>query len=285
MKGIILIDKPEGWTSHDVCAKLRGALREKRIGHAGTLDPMATGLLTVFVGRATRAVQFAENDIKKYTAGLKLGIKTDTLDTTGSVLDRKPASFSLDEVRKTLEGFKGELLQTPPMYSAIKIQGKKLYEIARRGEEIERAPRKITIYELEAKGDGDEFTLNVTCSKGTYIRSLCDDIGAALGSFGCMSSLRRTAAGIFDISSAHSLEEVLAEENREKFLLPVDSLFSDRESVIIDEKTEERVRNGNSFPTGLSDGEYRIYSKSSEFLCLARAQGGEMKTVKSFFEV
>ena len=194
--GIIIIDKPAGWTSMDVCAKLRGILREKRIGHAGTLDPMATGVLPVFVGHATKAVQFAENGRKEYRAVLKLGTVTDTQDTTGTVLETHPVTVGADEVRAALEHFTGELLQLPPMYSALKVNGQKLYDLARQGKTVERKPRAITVYELELleQSAPDEFALRVVCSKGTYIRTLCHDLGQALGCGGCMAALRRTMA-------------------------------------------------------------------------------------------
>ena len=208
--GILIIDKPTGWTSMDVCAKLRGILREKRIGHAGTLDPMATGVLPVFVGRATKAVQFAENGRKEYRAVLKLGTVTDTQDTTGAVLEAHPVTVGADEVRAALEHFTGELLQLPPMYSALKVNGQKLYDLARQGKTVERKPRAITVYELELleQSAPDEFALRVVCSKGTYIRTLCHDLGQALGCGGCMAALRRTMAAGFRIEEAVTLEDV-----------------------------------------------------------------------------
>ena len=211
--GIIIIDKPTGWTSMDVCAKLRGILREKRIGHAGTLDPMATGVLPVFVGRATKAVQFAENGRKEYRAVLKLGTVTDTQDTTGAVLEAHPVTVGADEVRAALEHFTGELLQLPPMYSALKVNGQKLYDLARQGKTVERKPRAITVYELELleQSAPDEFALRVVCSKGTYIRTLCQDLGQALGCGGCMAALRRTMAAGFRIEEAVTLERAQEE--------------------------------------------------------------------------
>lgn len=190
--GIIIIDKPSGWTSMDVCAKLRGILHTKKVGHAGTLDPMATGVLPVFVGQATRAVSFAESGQKEYVAGLKLGLVTNTQDTSGETLGTHPASVTRTELESVLPRFTGEIEQIPPMYSAIKIGGKKLYELARRGEEVERKPRPVTIYELEVveQTAPDAFTLRIRCSKGTYVRTLCHDIGRALGCGGCMSALR-----------------------------------------------------------------------------------------------
>ena len=194
--GIIIIDKPQDWTSMDVCAKLRGVLGERRIGHAGTLDPMATGVLPVFVGRATRAVEFAERGDKEYVAGLKLGRVTDTQDTSGNTLEEHPVEVTAEQVKAVLPQFTGDILQVPPMYSAIKINGKKLYELARKGREVERSARPVTIHSLTLEGQTapDEFTIRVKCSKGTYVRTLCHDLGAALGCGGCMSSLRRTMA-------------------------------------------------------------------------------------------
>ena len=212
MNGIIIIDKPEGWTSHDVVAKLRGALKTKRIGHGGTLDPMATGVLPIFIGRGTRAVQFIENADKEYTAGLRLGIVTDTQDITGTVLESSEASITPFDLAAVLPSFIGAQKQIPPMYSAIKIGGKKLYELARRGEEIQRPARDITISDiqlLDGMDDHGGFLINVSCSKGTYVRTLCHDIGAALGCGATLSSLRRTRAGIFTIEMSHRLDDVI----------------------------------------------------------------------------
>lgn len=291
MNGILLIDKSAGWTSSDVVVKLKGVLHQRRIGHAGTLDPMATGLLTVFVGRATRAVEFAEAHDKRYTAHLRLGTVTDTQDITGTVLAQNEANVTADELRAVLARFLGEQEQTPPMYSAIKVNGKKLYEIARAGGTAERKPRRIRIDALSLIGeDAGDWVLDVRCSKGTYIRALCDDIGAALGCGGCMSALRRTAAGEFTVDAAHTLDEVIAAANAgnaEKLLIPVDTLFAAHPAWRADAAAERRIRCGNEVKAaGLADGEYRVYSdETGEFLMLGRVQNGIMKTVKSFFEV
>lgn len=290
MNGILLIDKPAGWTSSDVVVKLKGVLHERRIGHAGTLDPMATGLLTVFVGRSTRAVEFAEADSKRYVASLRLGTVTDTLDITGTVLVQNPVSVTREELENVLTRFLGEQEQLPPMYSAIKVKGKKLYEIARAGGTVERKPRHITISELAIAGeDNGDYVLDVACSKGTYIRSLCADIGTALGCGGCMSALRRTQAGIFDLSTSHTLDEVISAANAgnaQQLLLPVDSLFAAHPVWTADEYAERRIRCGNAIPAReLAEGEYRVYSQSGEFLMLGRCKDGMMITVKSFFEV
>lgn len=283
--GILIIDKPTGWTSMDVCAKLRGILREKRIGHAGTLDPMATGVLPVFVGRATKAVQFAENGRKEYHAVLKLGTVTDTQDTTGTVLETHPVTVGADEVRAALEHFTGELLQLPPMYSALKVNGQKLYDLARQGKTVERKPRAITVYELELleQSAPDEFTLRVVCSKGTYIRTLCHDLGEYLGCGGCMAALRRTRSGSFSVENARRIGE-LTRADRDT-LLPADTLFSAAASLTLTAAQEKRCRCGNPFRTDAPDGETRFYSENGEFLAIGRVANGEAVTVKSFFEV
>lgn len=283
--GILIIDKPTGWTSMDVCAKLRGILREKRIGHAGTLDPMATGVLPVFVGRATKAVQFAENGRKEYHAVLKLGTVTDTQDTTGTVLETHPVTVGADEVRAVLEHFTGELLQLPPMYSALKVNGQKLYDLARQGKTVERKPRAITVYELELleQSAPDEFALRVVCSKGTYIRTLCHDLGEYLGCGGCMAALRRTRSGSFSVENARRIGE-LTRADRDT-LLPADTLFSAAASLTLTAAQEKRCRCGNPFRTDAPDGETRFYSENGEFLAIGRVANGEAVTVKSFFEV
>ena len=289
MNGIILVDKPCGWTSHDVVGKLRGILRERRIGHSGTLDPMATGLLVVFAGRATRAVEFAEADSKEYIAGLRLGVSTDTQDTTGNVLNTCEALPSKDELIAAANGFLGEISQIPPMYSAIKINGKKLYELARRGEIVERSPRKVTISKLELVGeDKCDYILDIHCSKGTYIRTLCSDIGDKLGCGGCMSSLRRVKAGVFSITQAHTMEQIQAAADLgglDGIIIPVDTLFTDKPNLTVNEFEGKKLRNGNTIKTESADGTYRVYSESGEFLLLAEVKDNLLKTIKSFFEV
>ena len=288
MNGILLIDKPSGWTSSDVVAKLRGVLHEKRVGHAGTLDPMATGLLVVFVGRATRAAEFAESQEKRYRAGLRLGLETDTQDITGHPIGGEKRDVSVEELENVLASFRGEIEQIPPMYSAIKVKGQKLYEIARRGGEVERRPRRITIHELKVAGrDGEDFLLDVRCSKGTYVRTLCHDIGRTLGCGGCMSSLRRTRAGAFRLEDAHTLDEVQKAADAgqpESLLLPVDTLF-DEEKATITGKAEAILRVGGQPGIKLPEGRYRIYSDKGEFLALCKAEQGKLLTIKSFFEV
>lgn len=290
--GIIIIDKPAGWTSMDVCAKLRGIFHEKRVGHAGTLDPMATGVLPVFVGRATRAVEFADQAGKEYVAGLRLGLVTDTQDTSGRILEEQKCEVSQDRLESALEPFRGDILQVPPMYSAVKINGKKLYELARKGKEVERKARPVTIYALERIADGGEETpdipLRIKCSKGTYVRTLCHDIGQALGCGGCMSALRRTEAAGFTLADAVSLEEVQAAAGRgeaEGLLLPVDTYFQQWPALTVGEREEKAARNGATFHWKGTEGTYRVYAPGGAFLLLGQLEQGKLKTIKSFFEV
>ncbi|MDE6108071.1 MAG: tRNA pseudouridine(55) synthase TruB [Oscillospiraceae bacterium] len=286
--GIIIIDKPQDWTSMDVCAKLRGVFHEKRIGHAGTLDPMATGVLPVFVGRATRAVSLAPDDGKEYIAALKLGVVTNTQDIWGEVLEEKPIPTDAQEgLEALLPQFTGEIEQVPPMYSAVKINGKKLYELARKGVEVERKARTVTIHSLTlspAHTPGT-FFLRVRCSKGTYIRTLCHDMGQALGCGGCMASLRRTMACGFTLNDSHTMEEVLNHPDPTSLLLSVDSLFADRPALTLTEKQAQRLFHGGTFSTSTQPGEYRVYSPVGEFLALCRVADGTLSTIKSFFEV
>ncbi len=285
--GIMLLDKPADWTSHDVVAKLRGILKERRIGHAGTLDPMATGLLTVFVGRATRAVEFATEGQKEYIAGLRLGVVTNTQDITGTVLSQRDVALGCADLEQVLPTFRGELMQVPPMFSAIKKQGKKLYELARAGQEVERAPRQVTIDALTIleQRSPSEFVLRVRCSKGTYVRTLCHDIGAALGVGGCLSSLRRTEAAGFRVEQAHTLPELMENDNPRQFLLPVDAYFSDLPTLTVGEAEERCIRNGMEFGHSAQNGLYRVYNHKQDFLMLGRVSEQTLKTVKSFFEV
>ena len=286
MDGIIIIDKPAGWTSQDVTAKLRGVFQTRRIGHGGTLDPMATGVLPVFVGRATRGVEFFEHAETAYEAVLRLGITTDTEDITGTTLEERPVAVTKEEILAVLEQFKGEIQQIPPMYSAIKINGQKLCNLARKGKEVERPARTITIHSLDFLGfDGADVRLRVHCSKGTYIRTLCKDIGAALGCGGCMAALRRVSAGSYTIEDAVPLGDLVASDDPALYLQGVDTLFGQYPAVTLTEKQALRCRNGNSFSIELADGTYRAYDQTGEFLMLAKVEDGVMSTIKSFFAV
>lgn len=285
--GIIIIDKPAGWTSMDVCGKLRGILKTKKVGHAGTLDPMATGVLPVFVGSATRAVSYAEAGDKEYIAGLRLGLATNTQDTSGEVLEQHPAeSITRGQLEAVLARFTGEIQQVPPMYSAIKIGGQKLYELARKGQEIERPARTVTIHGLELlepEEPGGDWRLRVRCSKGTYVRTLCHDIGRALGCGGCMSSLRRTMAAGFTLAECRTIEEV--QQQGESLLATTDSLFRQYPAYRIpSEQADRRCRCGNPLAAeGLQPGLYRVYGTDGTFLCLSRWENGVLTSEKNFF--
>lgn len=286
MNGIVIVDKPQGWTSQDVTARLRRVYATRRIGHGGTLDPMATGVLPVFVGRATRGVEFFEHAEKTYDTLLLLGRTTDTQDVTGTVLAEKAVRLSPADIEEVLPRFRGDILQVPPMYSALKVNGKKLYELARKGQEVERQPRPITVFELtNLSFDGARLSLRVKCSKGTYIRTLCQDIGEALGCGGCMEALRRVRAGEYGIEDAVPLEKLLESEAPEQYLRSLDTMFAHCPAVTLTPNQEKRCRNGNPFSSPLPQGTYRAYSQSGEFLMLAKVEDGVMTTIKSFFEV
>ena len=288
--GILVIDKSARWTSQDVAAKLRGVFHERRVGHGGTLDPMATGVLPIFIGRATRAAEFLESAEKEYVAGLRLGVVTDTQDTSGNILETHPVAVTREEVQAALRQFLGPIEQIPPMYSAIKINGQKLYELARRGQEVERKPRSITIHELELlEGADADYLLRVRCSKGTYVRTLCHDLGRALGCGGCMSSLRRTRAGSFTLSQAVTMQQVLnfaAEQAPQALLMPVDAVFSMHPPLIVTMGQAAKLKNGAQIKDWqFRPGTYRVYAEDGEFLLLGRVENGGLTTIKSFFEV
>lgn len=248
---------------------------------------MATGVLPIFVGRATRAVEFFESAEKEYIAGLRLGMVTDTQDTTGTVLAQAPVTVTREEVAAALSAFLGAQQQLPPMYSAVKIGGQKLYELARKGREVARKPRDIVLHQLELlDGAGEHYTFRVRCSKGTYVRTLCHDLGQKLGCGGCMESLRRTAAGCYTLDQAVPLAEVVAHPDPASLLLPIDSLFAHLPWVKLQERQMKLLLNGAQVPaSGLSNGEYRVYDPAGGFAALCRAEGGRLKTIKSFFEV
>ena len=286
MNGIVIVDKPQDWTSQDVTARLRRVFNTRRIGHGGTLDPMATGVLPVFVGRATRGVEFFEHAEKIYEATIRLGLTTDTEDVTGAVLTEQAVHISEVEFLNILPRFRGKIQQIPPMYSALKVNGQKLCDLARKGKEVQRQPREIEIFELEClEFSGDTARLRVHCSKGTYIRTLCKDIGEALGCGGCMAALRRVTAGEYTIEDAVPLQELLDTENPGQYLRTVDTMFRNYAAVTLTANQEKRCRNGNSFSIALADGTYRAYGQNGEFLMLAAVHCGVMSTVKSFFEV
>ena len=286
MNGIVIVDKPQEWTSQDVTARLRRVFNTRRIGHGGTLDPMATGVLPVFVGRATRGVEFFEHAEKAYETVLRLGLTTDTEDVFGNTLEEKPVSVTEGESLELLSQFRGKIQQVPPMYSALKVNGQKLCDLARKGKEVERQPREIEIFELTClEFTGNTARLRVRCSKGTYIRTLCKDIGAACGCGGCMQELRRVQAGEYTIGEAVPLQTLLETEDPEQYLRGVDTMFRNYPEVKLTPNQEKRCRNGNAFSVNLPEGTYRAYSQTGEFLMLARVEDGVMTTVKSFFDV
>ena len=286
MNGIVIVDKPQGWTSQDVTARLRRVFNTRRIGHGGTLDPMATGVLPVFVGRATRGVEFFEHAEKTYETVLRLGLTTDTEDISGTVLTEQDAFVTGEMLEEVLAKFRGQIMQVPPMYSALKINGQKLVDLARKGKEVERQPRPITIHELTLLGmEAEGIRLRVRCSKGTYIRTLCKDIGEALGCGGCMAALRRVQAGEYTAEEAVPLQTLLETEDPGQYLRPVDSMFRNFPQAVLTEKQEVRCRNGNSFSVQMENGTYRAYSREGGFLMLAKVEDGVMSTIKSFWEV
>lgn len=269
MNGIICIDKPEGFTSFDVVAKLRGITKIRRIGHAGTLDPMATGVLPVFIGRATKACDMLPDSDKEYEAEFRLGVVSDTQDSTGKVLSECKASFSIGEISAVVADFLGEQEQLPPMYSAVKVDGKKLYDLARQGIEVERKPRKITVYKIELLSfDEKEQSgkLSISCSKGTYIRTICHDIGQKLGCGAIMTALRRTRAAGFSLSDCMTIEEAqrLSDPKElEKAILPIDRVFSFMKRLTLNPRNTELFLNGVKLDAnnlGAEDGEFAVFS-------------------------
>ena len=290
--GILPVDKPAGWTSFDVLAKLRGALGTRKLGHSGTLDPMATGVLAVFIGKATSAADRQLDHDKTYEATLRLGMRTDTGDVTGTVLETAPVTVGAEELREVLPRFTGPLMQLPPMYSAVKINGQPLYKAARKGQTVERTPRPITVYSIEYLGNPapDEYTLRVSCSKGTYIRVLAEDIGTALGVPATLAALRRTRAGVFDINQCHTLPEILeaaqsgALETND-WILPVEAVFAPLPVLTVNSGVRAHLFNG--CPTShyaAADGRYRVYDETGAFLGLAAVEGGVLRVEKLFCE-
>ena len=292
MQGILIVDKPTDWTSFDVIAKLRGILGTRKLGHSGTLDPMATGVLPVFCGGASKAVDLQLDHTKAYRAVLKLGARTDTGDVTGTVLETAPVTAGEKELLEVLPQFIGAQMQTPPMYSAVKINGQPLYKMARQGIEVERKARPIEIFSLEYGGSPaeNEYELTVRCSKGTYIRVLLEDIAAAMGQKGTMSALRRVAAGVYTEADAHTLEEIQAAKNEgpaalEALMLPVESVFGSLPLLTVAPKVEQHLYNGcptSRYPA--ADGRYRVRNEAGQFLGLANIVGGVLKVEKLFVE-
>ena len=292
MQGILIVDKPTDWTSFDVIAKLRGILGTRKLGHSGTLDPMATGVLPVFCGGASKAVDLQLDHTKAYRATLKLGARTDTGDVTGTVLETAPVTAGEKELLEVLTRFVGPRMQTPPMYSAVKINGQPLYKLARQGMEVERKARPIEILSIQYEGSPaeNEYTLTVKCSKGTYIRVLLEEIAEAMGQKGTMNALRRVAAGVYTEADAHSLEEIQAAKNAgpealQALMLPVESVFTSLPLLVADERVEQHLYNGcptSRYPA--ADGRYRVRNAQGQFLGLANITGGVLRVEKLFVE-
>lgn len=280
--GMINVYKEKGFTSHDVVAKLRGICKQKKIGHTGTLDPDAVGVLPVCLGSATRLCDMLTDKDKEYIAKLKLGLVTDTQDASGKVLWEKEVHVTAEEARTAILSFQGESMQIPPMYSARKVNGKKLYELAREGKEIERTPRPITVYRIEILEENlPEFTIRVGCSKGTYIRTLCHDMGERLGCGAIMTALTRTRVGNFPIEQAYPLSRLqsLADEGRlEEALTPVEEAFKELESLHVREESSKALYNGNQLkcsdfccaPKKEEGKEYRVYNDENKFFGVYR---------------
>ncbi|MDO5398156.1 MAG: tRNA pseudouridine(55) synthase TruB [bacterium] len=289
MNGIIIVDKPRGSSSHDMVSLMRRLTRIRRIGHTGTLDPMATGVLPLCIGCATKAADMLTLSDKCYRAEMILGRTTSTLDSEGEVLDEHEVNVTEEEIRKAVKSFEGEIEQVPPMYSAIKQNGKKLYELAREGIEVERKARRVTINSIDIlEINGKRIVFEVSCSKGTYIRTLCDDIGKKLGTGAYMSALRRIKTGCFTIDEAYTVEELteLAENGRlEERLRNVDTLFSDYDEIHLNEKQTKSIMNGVRMSwRGKYEGEMlRLYDNNGRFICISQIEDGKLKLIKSFW--
>lgn len=288
INGIIVVNKEQGFTSHDVVAVMRKILGTKKVGHTGTLDPQATGVLPICVGKGTKVSDMLTNSDKEYIAEVTLGLTTDTEDIWGETIQKFDASHITEAmVNSAVKKFIGEISQIPPMYSAVKIGGKKLYEYARSGVEVERKSRIVNINEIEISNFKDgKFNMRVACSKGTYIRTLCSDIGKELGVGACMSALVRTKSSVFTLDNAKTLDELKKEAedgNIKSNIIPVDALFSHFPEVNLDSKRTENILNGMFLSVQLADGEYRVYGDSGDFLCIAKVCDGTLKIVKNFY--
>ncbi len=297
VNGIINVYKEKGYTSFDVVAKMRGIFGQKKIGHTGTLDPDAQGVLPVCLGKATKVCDLLTDKDKVYKATMLLGIQTDTLDISGKVCNKAVVNVTEQQVRDVISTFVGTIEQVPPMYSALKVNGKKLYELAREGKTIERKARKVSIYDITINEIClPEVVMTVSCSKGTYIRSLCDDIGTKLGCYGCMKELLRTKVACFDIGDAYKISEI--EKLKESIVLPVDMLFENIPAVNTVLMAQKLIENGNRIPAEMinadgnkqrkydDEGRYRIYNPEDSFVGIYtyKAETDDFKPVKIFME-
>lgn len=297
VNGIINVYKEKGYTSFDVVAKMRGIFGQKKIGHTGTLDPDAQGVLPVCLGKATKVCDLLTDKDKVYKATMLLGIQTDTLDISGKVCNKAVVNVTEQQVRDVISTFVGTIEQVPPMYSALKVNGKKLYELAREGKTIERKARKVSIYDITIDEIClPEVVMTVSCSKGTYIRSLCDDIGTKLGCYGCMKDLLRTKVACFDIGDAYKISEI--EKLKESIVLSVDILFENIPAVNTVLMAQKLIENGNRIPAEMinadgnkqrkydDEGRYRIYNPEDSFVGIYtyKAETDDFKPVKIFME-
>lgn len=297
MDGIINVYKEKGYTSHDVVAKLRGILHMKKIGHTGTLDPDAVGVLPICLGKGTKLCDMLTDTDKTYEAVMLLGTTTDTQDITGRVLEKKDVSLTEMQVIEVVSSFVGDYEQIPPMYSAVKVNGRKLYELARQGIEVERKSRNVVIRsihinDMNLSPDHPSVTMTVTCSKGTYIRTLCDDIGKKLGTGACMESLIRTRAGRFYIDESYTVNQIAAiaiKGEAASIVVPVDSMF-DYQSVIIKNESSKLLYNGNAMPAycavssdGIVPGSIKVYDESGNFIGIYSFDGENYTPIKIFY--
>lgn len=292
--GIIILNKPVGISSHKCVGIVRRALDMKKVGHTGTLDPEASGVLPILAGTATRAAEFLTMEDKRYRATVLLGTKTDTLDMAGEILQTNPVNVTQEEIYAAIEKFTGNIKQIPPMYSAIQINGQRLYNLARQGIDIEREPRDITVFSIDVVSiDLPYIKLDVHCSKGTYIRTLASDIGDALGCGGCISELERTASGVFTLENSITPEQLIEFSQKgevEKAILPLDSFFEQYQPIHLDKKRADRVKNGVPiYYKGKVQGNfYRLYDEEGVFIALSQADitdGREcLKLIKGFYK-
>ncbi len=295
MNGILCVNKPAGFTSFDVVAKLRGILRERRLGHGGTLDPMATGVLPVFVGTATRACDIMPDNTKSYRAGFRLGETTDTQDVTGTVLSRSGKPVGEDGLRAVIPGFTGDIMQLPPMYSAVQVNGQRLYDLTRKGVEVEREPRPVTVYEIDLISYDEisrEGIMDITCGKGTYIRTIISDIGERLGCGGDMTSLVRTSSGGFTLADCFTFEQIQQardEDRLAELILPTERVFAKLPKIRLGEAQTRMYRNGvkldlarvNGIRQGVTD--YAVFGSDGAFIgtALADHEGGILRVAKN----
>ena len=285
--GILILEKPQGWTSFDVIAKARGILSTRKVGHSGTLDPMATGVLPLFMGRATKAVDMQIIKDKEYIARFRLGLNTDTGDITGEEINRREVKSTQDQVKAALENFKGEINQLPPMYSAVKLNGQPLYKLARQGVTVERKIRTVTIKELELLAyENEEYTIRILCTEGTYIRTLVEDLGEMLGCGAVLTALERTMAcgyTLADTITIEQLQQARAEGTIDNLIAPVDTVFTHLPRIDLSKELAVRAVNGAKSRIAKPDGDYRVYY-NDKFYAIARIEDKKMLVVKLFVD-